>query len=96
MPYFAPVIITGSYTHQFPFGLSTQVGVRFVGERQIALSGGPSLNSYSLVDASVEYSFIKEFSIFLHLNNIFDQHYSIWNGYEEIPFSLLGGLSVKW
>jgi hypothetical protein len=96
VPYFAPVIFTGSYAHQFPFGLSTQVGVRFVGERQIALSGGPKLTSYSLLDASAEFSFTKGFSIFLHLNNISDQHYSIWNGYEEIPFSLLGGLSLKW
>jgi hypothetical protein len=96
IPYFAPVIITGSYAHRFPFGLSTQVDLRFVGERQIALSGGPALNSYSLVDASAEYSFIKEFSIFLHLNNIFDQHYAVWNGYEEVPFSLLGGITVKW
>jgi outer membrane cobalamin receptor len=90
------VTIAGSYAHQFPFGLSTQVGVRFVGERQIALSDGPILNSYSLIDASVEYSFIKEFSIFVHLNNILNEHYAVWNGYQEIPFSVLGGLTVKW
>jgi outer membrane receptor protein involved in Fe transport len=96
VPYNAPVTITGSYAHQFPFGLSTQVDVRFVGERQIALSEGLSLTSYSVVDASFEYSFIKDFSVFLHLNNVFDQHYATWNRYEEVPFSLLGGLSVKW
>jgi outer membrane cobalamin receptor len=96
VPYLAPVTITGSYTHQFPFGLSTQLGVRFVGERQIALSGGPRLNSYSLLDASAEFSFTKDLGIFLRLNNILDQRYSIWNCYQELPFSVLGGITVKW
>lgn len=96
VPYVAPVMITGGYAHQFPFGLSTQLAVRFVGERRIALSGGPRLNSYSVLDASAEYAVMKYFSISLRLNNIFDEHYAVWNGYQEIPFSALGGLSVKW
>jgi outer membrane receptor protein involved in Fe transport len=67
-----------------------------VGERPITLSGGPRLTSYSLLEASAEFAFTKGFSIYLHLNNILDEHYAVWNGYEEIPFSLLGGISVKW
>jgi hypothetical protein len=96
VPYLAPVMITGTYAHQFPFGLSTQFTVRFVGERRIALSGEPRLNSYSLLYASVEYAVMKYFGIFVRLNNIFDQRYSIWNRYQELPFSVLGGISVKW
>ena len=96
VPYLAPVTITGSYLHQFAFGLSTQVAVSLVGERPIGLSGGPMLSSYFLLNASAEYVFGKGFSIFLRLNNIFDEHYSIWNRYQELPFSVLGGITVKW
>jgi len=96
VPYLAPVTITGNYTHEFPFGLSTQIGVRFVGDRPIALTGGPRLASYSLLYASAEFSITKGFGIFLQLSNILDKRYAIWNAYQEIPFSLLGGITVKW
>jgi outer membrane receptor protein involved in Fe transport len=96
VPYLAPVTVTGSYAHQFPFGLSTRVTLRFVGERQVGLSDDQRLNSYSLIDASADFAVTKNFGIFLHLNNILDEQYSVWNLYQEMPFSLLGGVSVKW
>jgi hypothetical protein len=96
VPYLAPVVVTGSYVHQFPFGLSTQVTLRFVGERRMGFSGGPRLNSYSLLDASADLAVTKNFAVFVRLNNIFDEQYSIWNLYREMPFFLLGGVSVKW
>jgi hypothetical protein len=96
VPYLAPVTVTGSYAHQFPFGLSTRVTLRFVGERHVGLSGDPRLNSYSLLDASADFAVTRNFGIFVHLNNILDEQYSVWNLYQEMPFSLLGGVSVKW
>jgi outer membrane receptor protein involved in Fe transport len=67
-----------------------------VGERHVGLSDGPRLNSYSLLDASADFALTKNFGIFVHLNNILDEKYSVWNLYQEMPFSLLGGVSVKW
>lgn len=97
VPYLAPIQLSSSYTHQFPFGLSTQVSARFVGRRAVYLySDSPKLNSYFLLNAGAEYRVHKNFTLFFHLNNIFDEHYSLWNRYQEIPFSLLGGISVKW
>jgi hypothetical protein len=96
VPYLAPVTVTGGYAHQFPFGLSTRVTLRFVGERHIGLSDGPRLNSYSLLDASADFAVTKNFGIFVHLNNVLDEKYSVWNLYQEMPFSVLGGVSVKW
>ncbi len=97
VPYLPPVQLSSSYTHQFPFGLSTQVSARFVGRRAVYLySDSPKLSSYFLLNAGAEYRVHKNFTLFFHLNNIFDEHYSLWNRYQEIPFSLLGGISVRW
>lgn len=97
VPYLTPIQLSSSYTHQFPFGLSAQVSARFVGGRAVSFySGSPKLNSYFLLNAGVEYRVQKNFTLFFHLNNIFDEHYSLWNRYQEVPFSLLGGVSVKW
>ena len=97
-PYVAPVFFMARYSHHFPIGLSTQVVAQLVGERRIGIRvwSTTRLNSYFLLDASAEYSVRKNITIFLRLNNIFDEHYSIWNRYRELPFSILGGVSVKW
>jgi hypothetical protein len=96
VPYLAPVTVTGSYAHQFPFGLSTRVTLRFLGERHVGLSDGPRLNSYSLLDASADLALTRNLGIFVRLNNILDEQYSVWYRYQEMPFSVLGGVSVKW
>ena len=97
VPYVAPIEITSSYSHQFPSGLSTQISGRFVGRRSIDhWNNFPELNSFFLLGASAEYRVGKNFSLFLQLNNIFDEHYSIWNRYQEVPLSVLGGITAKW
>jgi hypothetical protein len=97
VPYLPPIQVSSSYLHQFPFGLSMQVSARFVGRRPFDLySSSRKLDSYFLLGANIEYRVVKNFILFLQLNNIFDERYSVWNRYQEVPFTALGGFSVKW
>ncbi len=96
VPYLPSVQITSDYSHQFPFGLTTRISGRFVGRRSIDLSELEHLNSFFLLGASAEYRIAKNFGVFFQLNNIFDEHYSLWSRYQEIPFSAMGGITARW
>ncbi len=96
VPYFAPVEVGSQYTHSFPFGLSTQISGRFVGRRPIDLRDSHKLNSFFLLNSMAEYQIRKNLSVSLHLSNILDEHYSTWNLYQELPFTIRGEVSVRW
>jgi hypothetical protein len=96
VPYLPLVQITSEYSHQFLFGLTTRVAGRFIGRRSIDFRDALHLNSFFLLGASAEYKVTRNFGVFVQLNNIFDERYSYWNLYQEVPFSAMGGITARW
>jgi len=96
VPYFAPVMISSQYSHRFPFGLATHLSGQFLSQRPIDLHDSQQLSSFFLLSARGEYQVLRNISLSLHLNNIFNEHYSTWNLYQELPFTIRGEVSVRW
>lgn len=53
------------------------------------------LDAFVLLNAGAEYQFNETFGVYAKLLNILGQEYEIWNGYQERPFQIFGGLTIK-
>jgi len=53
------------------------------------------LNAFLLLNAGTEYQINETFGIYAKLLNILDSDYEIWDGYEERPLQILGGITIK-
>lgn len=53
------------------------------------------LSSFALVNGGAEYQINEKFGVYAKVLNILGQKYEIWNGYQERPFQVFGGLTLK-
>lgn len=81
-----------SYQPQKAFTISSWA--EFTGKRQAVVSNR-SLDAFILLNARASYAFSKNFGAYVKVLNILGQKYELWDGYEERPFQLFGGLTLK-
>lgn len=74
--------------------IKIQSWAQFVGEREV-LIGRQKLDGYVLVNASVDYEINSRFGVYFKVLNILGNNYKIWDGYEERPFQVFGGIKLK-
>jgi outer membrane cobalamin receptor len=48
-----------------------------------------------LLSAGAEYQLNDTFGVYAKLLNLMGQKYEIWDGYEERPFQVFGGITIK-
>lgn len=53
------------------------------------------LDAFLLLNAGTEYQINETFGIYAKLLNILDSSYEIWEGYEERPLQIFGGITIK-
>ncbi len=58
-------------------------------------SGGYKIKEYTVVDFITNYDLTKNLSVYVKLNNVFDQHYEEVLGYSTAPFAAYGGVKAK-
>ncbi len=68
--------------------------IDFVGSRE-APASGESLDAFTLANVKVEYEFTSKFGVYAKVLNILAQEYEQWDGFEERPFQVFGGLILK-
>jgi hypothetical protein len=68
--------------------------VDFVGER-VAPSVNEDLSAFTLVSFSADYEITPKFGVYAKVLNILGQEYELWDGFEERPFQVFGGLILK-
>jgi len=96
LPYLPNIEFGLFYQHLFPFGLTLNASMTYIGTRYIDLNNKEQLQPYLLMDFKGEYQILRYFGVFLYFRNLLNQTYYIWDNYSEIPFSVLGGISFRW
>jgi len=66
----------------------------FVGSRQ-SPSTNEELDAFTVASFSADYEITPRFGVYAKVLNILGQKYELWDGYEERPFQVFGGLILK-
>ncbi len=69
--------------------------VQYVGERKEGNTLSPqTVDGYILLNGEADYKINEKFGLYLKVLNILGQNYEVWQGYEERPFQIFGGIKV--
>lgn len=66
---------------------------QFVGEREDPNSA-ENLKGYILLNAGLDYNINEKFGVYFKVLNILGQNYEVWEGYQERPFQIFGGVKL--
>ena len=70
--------------------------LQFLGSRTHSEPDFRDLPAMVLLNMSAELRFSKQFGAFVELHHLTNQPYELWDGFEERPFQLLGGVRLQW
>ena len=75
--------------------LTISTWTQFVGEREApGLTNSETLNGYFLLNGGLDYKLNEKFGVYFKVLNILGQKYEVWEGYEERPFQVFGGIKL--
>ncbi len=74
--------------------LTIRSWLQYVGERE-APATAETLGSFTLLNAEADYEINDRFGLYIKVLNILNQEYQVWEGYQERPFQLFGGIKLK-
>lgn len=66
---------------------------QFVGEREDP-NNAVNLKGYILLNAGLDYNINEKFGVYFKVLNILGQNYEVWEGYQERPFQIFGGIKL--
>ncbi len=66
---------------------------QFKGERENPANTS-NLNGYILVNGELNYKINEKFGVYFKVLNILGEKYELWEGYEERPFQVFGGIKL--
>jgi hypothetical protein len=67
----------------------------YVGERNTNITNNNTVGDFFLVGGQLDVEVTNNFGAYLKLVNILGQEYEVFEGYEERPFQVYGGLTIK-
>ncbi|RNC83958.1 MAG: TonB-dependent receptor [Balneola sp.] len=85
--------LNASLSYKLADDLTISGWSEYTGKRE-APSSDEDLKAFVLVNGSAEYQITNRFGVYLKVLNILGQKYELWEGYEERPFQVYGGLTV--
>lgn len=74
--------------------ITVQTWADFKGEREDSFNA-QNLSGFVLVNAGADYEINSKFGVYFKVLNILGEKYEIWQGYEERPFQIFGGVKLK-
>ncbi len=96
LPYIPKFTIGTVYHHFFDFGLHAEAFVEYNSARFTNFTNTHSNAGYLFTGVKADIELFEQFRGFAELNNLVNQHYYIWNGYQERTIFLLLGVSFNW
>ena len=94
IPYEERLGLEGALSYK-PFNkLRINAWAEYVGKREDP-SSADDLGAFALINGGAEYQMNEKFGLYVKVLNILGQEYQIWNGYQERPFQVFGGLTIK-
>ncbi|WP_421773235.1 hypothetical protein [Gracilimonas sp.] len=94
IPYEEKLGVEGAISYKVIKELTINGWAEYIGSRE-APAANSDLNAYVLLNAGVEYQINDTFGVYAKLLNLLGQKYEIWDGYQERPFQVFGGLTIK-
>lgn len=68
---------------------------QYIGERTDPNpNNSEDLKGYILLNAGLDYKINEKFGVYFKVLNILGQNYEVWEGYEERPFQVFGGIKL--
>ncbi len=96
LPYIPKFTIGTVYHHFFDFGLHAEAFVEYNSARFTNFMNTHSNAGYLSTGVKADIELFEQFRGFAELNNLVNQHYYVWNGYQERTIFLLLGVSFNW
>jgi len=96
LPYTPKFTIGTVYHHFFDFGLHTEAFAEYNSSRFTNFANTHSNAGYLFAGVKADIELFQQFRGFAELNNLINQHYYVWNGYQERTIFLLLGVSYNW
>ncbi len=96
LPHLPKFIIGATYHHFFDIGLHAEAFAEVNGSRYTDFSNKHSNAGYVYTGVKAEMEMFGQFRAHAELNNLIDQQYFVWNGYQERTVFLLLGISYHW
>lgn len=93
IPYEEKIRVEGSLSYTITPKLLLGASTMIVGPRRTIRSR--QVDGFILVHSKLRYSFNEHLGVYLRLNNILSQRYEWWQGFQEAPFHLYGGISFE-
>jgi outer membrane cobalamin receptor len=94
IPFEEKLGIQGAISYKVVKELTINSWAEYIGTRK-APSTNSDLSAFVLLNAGAEYQVNDTFGVYAKLLNILGQEYEIWDGYQERPFQIFGGLTIK-
>lgn len=94
IPYEERLGVEGAISYKVIKELTINGWAEYIGSRK-APSANSDLGAYLLLNAGAEYQINDTFGVYAKLLNLLGQEYEIWNGYQERPLQVFGGLTIK-
>lgn len=67
----------------------------YTGERNTSIITDDTLDGFLLVGSQLDVEVTNNFGAYIKLVNFLGEEYQVWQGYEERPFQVYGGLTLK-
>jgi hypothetical protein len=96
IPFTESVGATASFSWSPVPKLVLRPELQFLGSRTHSEPDFRDLPAMVLLNMSAELRFSKQFGAFVELHHLTNQPYELWDGFEERPFQLLGGVRLQW
>ena len=74
--------------------LTLNAWAEYLGKRQ-SPETGTELKAFALLNAGAEYQVNDKIGVFAKMLNVSGQEYEVWSGYQERPFQIFGGITIK-
>lgn len=94
IPFEERLSFIGTFTAKPMSKLQVSAWAEFIGERNTA-NPANTLNPFTIISGSAELEISEKIGVYLKALNILSQNYEIWEGYQERPFQVFGGVTVK-
>jgi outer membrane cobalamin receptor len=94
IPYEEKLGIKGAVSFRPLKELTINGWTEYIGSRE-SPETNTTLDAFLLLNAGAEYQINETFGVYAKLLNLMGQEYEIWNGYQERPLQIFGGLTIK-
>jgi len=96
VPYLPVFEVGARYGRQLAARWTGTVSLSLIHQRKDNVVNINTLPSILLIGLRCEYQLLRQAGVFVDVQNLLNQQYEYWKGYQEDPFVVSAGVSVRW